>query len=165
MTMTMKGTAIYAEPVPDEIRLGLGSLAGVGGMQPPSTVFTIDERFDVGDVQKAFALLNPFRKNPRFDHIAGIPGACSYVERDASGAALALPSCLVGTLIFLLDPDYFAGIKSEGLRVATLPRVYDVFTRRAVDLLLQAQRNADGYLGMEQQTWGDAFVNALADLT
>lgn len=73
------------------------------------------------------------------------------------------PSCLVGQIVYNLDPDLFAALEAEDIQrrrdgedttCDVMPTLADKFSRRQMEAL----RGAQGYqdLGF---TWGTAFLN------
>ncbi len=125
---------------------------------PPAAPAPI--KFGPADVLRAFELLDKTRVQPRFGSEAS--GGCRYADPETN-----LPSCIGGTIIAILAPEFFkrSGCAADtSATVRGLFGIYDVFTNEAVLLLEAVQMFADGrhyangHVGA-QMTWGDAMLH------
>lgn len=88
-----------------------------------------------------------------------------YVYPKADGSCVygvnGEPSCLVGQIVYNLDPDLFVALETEDVRrrrdaedtdASNMPLLRKLFTKKQVEVLTRSQRYQDqGYW------WGTAF--------
>lgn len=120
--------------------------------------FTLQDVFNV----LTFEDLSNVNPRPQAPNPKGL--ACEY----GKGGSESEPSCLVGTIVFRLDPEAFKLAATSGDRWGTpvlkpnsfsspsIPTfVYRAFTQEANDFLARAQSHADLF-----KTWGEALTEA-----
>ena len=120
-------------------------------------IATEEPRFDIRDIHDAMQHLDKARVQPRFrgEEQVDTPlgSACRYAHPKNHR-----PSCIVGHIINYLEPIYFYLIGDSSAGVHAPPRLLEVFTPRAEELLRRMQFHADA-----GKTWGDAYLEAAVD--